>query len=73
MTAELLPEYEYSPETLMHYRHPGCPDSPDPWWSISGGSSEKPCFCPYCGERLNPAQYEPPVPKPAPPAQELDL
>lgn len=69
-----IAEYDYSPETLMHYRHPGCTDSRDPWWSISGGSSEKPCFCPYCRQRLSPVQYEP-VLAPSIPAtiKELDL
>ena len=73
MTADLLPEYEYTPETFMHYRHPGCLESLGQGWSIRRGSSEKPCFCPYCGQRLSPAQYPPTATFPTKPAQEIDL
>lgn len=74
MTADLIAEYEYSPETLMHYRHPGCERSHgDHWWIISGGPADRDLYCPNCGQRLSPAQYPPTATPSAKPAQEIDL
>lgn len=73
MTADLIAEYDYSPETLMHYRHRGCPGNGDNWWSINGGRSDQDYYCPYCGQRLSPVQYETHTVAIAQPAQELDL
>jgi len=73
MTPDLMSEYDYSPETLMHYRHRSCPgNTGNNWWIISGGRKDSDLYCPYCGQRLSPIQYEPP-PKTAQPPQELDL
>ncbi len=73
MTADLIAEYDYSLEPLMHYRHRSCPASSNNWWTISGGPSESDLYCPNCGQRLSPAQYEPTATHTPQPAQELEL
>jgi len=73
MTDDLLPEYDYSPETLMHYRHRGCPGNGDNGWSINSGRSNQDYYCPYCGQRLSPAQYEPVTATFTSSVQEIDL
>ena len=65
----LLPEYDACPETRMHYRCTICSG----WWSIDDGSDQRPCWCPHCGQQLNPPQY-PEDRKPRPKTPEiLDL
>lgn len=70
---DLIAEYEAAQEILMHYRHPGCPKPSNAWWSISGGRDDRDYYCPNCGQRLSPAQYETDPPPTALPAKELDL
>lgn len=67
-----MTEYDYGPETLIHYRHRSCPGTGDPWWSISGGGTERDYYCPYCGQRLSPNQYAPSS-APFVPDQEIEL
>lgn len=55
----LFPEYDHSAETLLHIRCRLCSN----WWSMSEGRPERCYYCPYCGQKLSPAQYSDVPPK----------
>lgn len=52
------PDYDHTPESVMHYRHRNCANAEtSAWWSLSSGRNDRAYFCPYCGMRLIPASY----------------
>ena len=66
---ELLPEYDYSIEKLLHLRCTVCSG----WWSATKGDPARVYHCPYCGIRLAPAQYPDDPPRPRRAAKEVPL
>ena len=66
---ELLPEYEWSIEELVHYRCTSCAG----WWTVGNGKLNRKCYCPHCGRHLTPAQYPDAPNRPSSPPQELPL
>ena len=69
MTSDLLPEYEYALEALLHLRCTACGG----WWTLSDGLIDREYFCPYCGRPLAPAQYDEIPRPPSNPPKELPL
>lgn len=61
MTADMLPEYEYAVETLLHLRCTSCGE----WWSLVSDDVTRGYFCPWCGVKMAPAEYADERPLPA--------
>ena len=68
MIDDLLPEYDYAIETLLHLRCTICGG----WWSVGDGVATRAYFCPWCGQSLAPAQYPEAPARPAT-TKEIDL
>ena len=66
---DLLPEYDYCIERLLHLRCTACGG----WWTLERAQPIRPYHCPWCGVRLAPAQYPNTRTRPASPPQDVPL
>ena len=66
---ELLPEYEWAIEELVHFRCTACGG----WWTIGDAKIDRDYFCPYCGRQLAPAEHDDFPAYPSQPPKELQL
>ena len=68
-TSQLLPEYEWCIEELVHFRCTACGGG----WAIGDAQIDRDYFCPHCGRQLTPAQYDEFPSSPSQPPKELTL